>query len=391
MLTVLSVRIRLALALISTAIVGGICVRTAIVAGEAHRNLPLASAISPADPEVLRAAIMQGVTGAASSGTPIDTATAEQVHLLSRKAPLSPVPFSVEGAIALREGRALDAERLLLEARRRDPRDRGVRFLLADLFLRQGKVVAGLQELGALATLSPGVAQSIAEVLASYSRTPGAIPKLRQALQRHPEIEQALLSKLAEDAANVNLVLSLATPSHVQNDVLDWQRKLLYSLVNSGQFARAQDLWHTFSGRTEAPLGDFSDSKVTSPFTWSLLTSADGTARAIDGGLEVQFFGRADVALASRLLLLHPGEYDLRFRATSSDDATLLHWRVTCLPSGRALLDVAVAEPSDGTSSSRFTVPLGCAAQRITLQGLAAVYPSETDVTIAGLEVRRRG
>jgi hypothetical protein len=387
----LAARFRLSLILISVAAVGAICIRTAVVSAEFDATPPLASWVSRGHPEALGAAIMQGVTRAASRGTPIDAQTAKALDLLSHKAPLSPQPFAVKGAIALRDGRQADAERLLVEARRRDPRDRGVRFLLADLFLREGKVVAGLQELAVLGTLSPGVSPSIAEMLAEYARAPGAIAAIREVLRRQPGLEHALLSKLAEDASNADLILSLAERDGPQNDLLDWQKKLLSSLVKAGEFRRAQDLWRQFSGRTEARIGDFADSKVTSPFTWSLLSSSDGSATATERGLEVQFFGRADAALASRLILLPAGEYELRYRLMSSGEGTALHWRVDCLPNGGALLDAPLAKAPDGNSTSRFTVPLGCQAQRITLQGLAAVYPGEIDVSVADLEVRRRG
>ncbi|HVU31131.1 MAG TPA: tetratricopeptide repeat protein [Sphingomicrobium sp.] len=379
------------LLLASLALLAALCIRSALVAAAGQGNISLASAVWPGHPDVLRSRIMLGIAEAASRRKTLSPAIDEDIRLLSRRAPLAPEPFAVEGAIALRAGKYEKAERLLVQARKRDPRDRGVRFLLADLYMRQQKVAPGLQELIALSTLSPGATPSIAAMLASYAHTPGAVPRLRGALRLSPAIEQALLSKLAEDGGNAGLVLSLAAPVRPTSELADWQKKLLGSLVRAGKFREASSLWQQFSGRGEAALGDFSGS-TGSPFEWNLLTSADGAATATGEGVDLQYFGRRDVSLAGRVINLGPGHYELSYRlAGSAGDPASLHWTMTCLSGNSGqLLNLPFAKPAAPPASIEFDVPAGCEAQRIEIKGLAQVYPAEVAVSISGLEVRRR-
>lgn len=384
--------LRLSLALICIVALAIICVRYAIIAAEADSNTRFAFRVWPAHPAVLRAEIMGGVVSAASERGQLNAETRREIRLLSAEAPLDPTPFAVEAAVALRDGRDAKAEQLLIQARRRDPRDRGVRFLLAELYLRQNKVGPGLKELVALTKLSPETTASITDMLASYAHMPGAVPQLRRTLQLAPKIKSVLLSKLSEDAGNSALILDLARPISRSNDLLAWQNRLLASLIKAGEFPRALALWQQFSGQSQANVGNFADSKVSSPFTWTLLSSSDGSATATNRQLAVEYFGRSDAALASRTVLLPPGQYNLSFRqAESSADPAGIHWTVTCLSDGHSLLNAPLQRGSSGTSSFAFIVPADCSAERITLLGVAAVYPSEIDVTIADLAVRRRG
>ena len=139
--------IHLILVLVSIAFVGWACIRCAVVAADADGDTALASRFWPGHPEILRANIMLGVARAATRGTSIGAGTGRELERLSAIAPLSSTPFAIDGALALRAGRYGEAEPLLVEARRRDPRDRGVRFLLADLYLREGRMQASVRNL----------------------------------------------------------------------------------------------------------------------------------------------------------------------------------------------------------------------------------------------------
>lgn len=309
--------------------------------------------------------------------------------MLMAREPLAADPLAVEGAIALRGTKYGRAEQLLVAARQRDPRNRPVRFLLADTFLRQQKIDSALQELVVLTYLSPQMAQPVTAMLAQYSRTPGATPRLRRALASNAPIENALLLQLAADPANAQLILSIA--SRIRgSELLAWQQTLLSSSVKAGQVSLAWELWRRFSNLPTSAVGDFSDSKLPSPFTWTLIQSGEGVASTGGRGLDVDFFGRRNVSLASKLLMLRSGLYELRFRVNEpSSDPSSLHWVFTCITGGRELVNLPLSKTPSGWVSASFQVPLGCDAQRMELKGLAQIYPAEVSLSIADLQIRK--
>jgi hypothetical protein len=291
------------------------------------------------------------------------------------------------GATALRDGRYDGAERLLIDARKRDPRYGASRFLLAETFLDEQKILPGLRELVVLSRISPQLMPAVATALAAYSHTPGAVPRLRQALRGNPEIENALLAFLANDARNARLILSLASGRKPSNGLTGWQQELLASLVKSGDPRDAVALWQQFTARAVPDVGDFSDSSVASPFTWNLASSSGGAAIAHGRMLDVQFFGEADTSLASKTVVLAPGQYRLQFKLTHPpSDRGSVHFVAACVPDGRKLLDAPIASAAAGPAA-RFEVPERCQAQVLSLIGFAEVFPAETDFSIADLNV----
>ena len=104
--------------------------RTAAVA-DRERRPDLAAALWPSHPSVLTDEVLLAVATGAASGRPVSNTTRATLRQIAAKAPLSPDPFLIEGAIAETEGHTGKAERLWLEARLRDPRSRGARYLLA--------------------------------------------------------------------------------------------------------------------------------------------------------------------------------------------------------------------------------------------------------------------
>ncbi|MEO7564945.1 MAG: tetratricopeptide repeat protein [Sphingomicrobium sp.] len=333
---------------------------------------------------------MLGLAQASADRREPSAATAEQVEELLAREPLSAEPYAVKGAMALRGAKYGLAEQLLAASRQRDPRNRPVRFLLAEAYLRQQKVEPALQELVVLTHLSPEMTSPVTAMLAQYSRTLGATPRLRRALARNAPLENALLLQLAADPANAKLILSLASQIRGRDQLLDWQQKLLSSCVEAGQFRTAWELWRRFSNLPASAVGDFSDSKLPSPFTWTLILSGEGVANPGGRGLDVDFFGRRNVTLASKLLMLRSGLYELRFRVNEpSSDPSSLHWVFTCLLGGRDLLNLPLPKTSSGWVSASFQVPLGCEAQRVELKGLAQIYPTEVTLSIADLQVRK--
>lgn len=358
--------------------------RTAAVA-DRERRPDLAAALWPSHPSVLTDEVLLAVATGAASGRPVSNTTRATLRQIAAKAPLSPDPFLIEGAIAETEGHSGKAERLWLEARLRDPRSRGARYLLAERFFRTGRVTDALVEMQALASLQPGGAQSLVPALAAHAKTPGALPQLKAFLRRYPRVEAAVLSALAADAENADLILGLAT---VSDPDPDWRRRLISTLVKSGEFARAHAIWARHSGG-EVTSGlynpSFEERPAPPPFNWAFRESKEGLAEPNGrGGMDVLYYGRANAALASQLLLLRPGGYRLVMTVEdASGQVDAVRWHIRCTK-GRSLADLPLRA---GTNAMAFHVPAGCDAQWLELRGVAGDLPRTTELTIRGLQL----
>lgn len=365
----------------------GVCIRSAVASSGPEQSRKLARAVWAHHPDVLRPRIMIEVAEAARAGQPLPSSTKEHLRLLSDVAPLAAEPFAVEGALALRRGQVAKAEELFLAARARDPRNAAVRFLLANAFLQRDQVLPALNELTVLTQISPQLTPSITGVFAAYARTPGAAVKLKRAIAGNPGLENSLLAALAEDPRNAPLILALAWKTRADGDLLQWQQKLLSSLLEAGKAADAAALWQRFTGRNSRDLGDFSDSSVASPFTWKLLSSSAGVAIARARTLEVEFSGQADASLASTVLTLEPGRYEFRWNLDDVPREPIVHWVITCVAPRAPMMDASVS--SSPTAAASLEVPPGCPAQRLELKGFAQTFPTEVAFSVSSLQIKR--
>ena len=103
------------------------------------------------------------------------------------------------------------------------------------------------------------------------------------------------------------------------------------------------------------------------------------------------YFGRENADLASQLMLLPPGQYQIRM--TASNDAaegSSLEWTVTCVPGKAVLASVSLraATASGKRLGGTFTVPRqACAAQWLKLSGTAKEFANSEQVTIADFDI----
>lgn len=369
--------------------------RTAGVAAFAEGLPHSAAAFWPSHPDVLRSEAMAEVGDAAGRGRLPSHETLDRFEEFARAAPLAPEPFLVHAAIAQREGDYGRAERLLLHARERHPRSAAARFLLADLYLRTGRTVLGLNELPVLSRLVPGGMGQLAPALAAYAGTPGAVLQLRRIVARYPEIEAALLHELSADPRNVELILKIVGSSVPADGASRWQERLVSGLVEQGDYARAHSVWARLSGLSpEGTRGlfnpGFEQRNAPPPFNWSLASGAGGVAEPHDGGLRVLYFGRENLVLANQLLLLSSGRYGFAMNvAVPAGEESEIAWTVTCLPSGQQVLQLPVRTSGGATSlSAEFEVPSErCGAQRLELKGVGEEFPQTADFRITGLSL----
>lgn len=365
-------------------------VRTAIVSAGGVGDSKIVSSLWPSHPDALAHSAMLGVARSALSGDPLDSTTVAKVRELARIAPLAPEPFLIEAALAQREQRWVKAEGLLLEARWRDPRNAAVRYLLASNFLSSGKIVEAVREMVNLPKVVPGA--GVSEALVNYAKTPGAVATLREIFAEYPSWELVVLGRLAEDPKNADLVMSLATRNRSAGGETppEWQAVLLSKLVESGAYDKAWRLWQALTGYSKRALifnPEFAPINAPAPFNWSLINnSSAGVAERDNGALRVLYFERQDVVLASQVLLLEPGTYQLGW-SVSGDLGTAgsVRWMLRCQPGQALVLDQPAA-----TGSALFKIGgSACRAQQLHLTGQAQEFSGQADFRLSRLRLRK--
>jgi hypothetical protein len=340
---------------------------------------------------------MAEVGQAAAKGAEPGQATMDRLRRLAAVDPLRPEPFLVEAALAEQQGNYNRASQLLIQARLRDPRSVAARYLLADVSLRQGSILAGLREMAILTRLLPAASVQLVPALSQFAHTPGARDKLAGILAENPQLKRPLLIALSADPGNADLVVSLAGPSMRSADgsAREWQSRLLGGFIDKGDYDGAYNLWRQFAGLGEGPRpllfnGDFRQIAAPPPFNWDFLSSSAGVAEADNGHLRVLYYGRQDALLASQLLLLPPGTYRFDAPQTGQLASGALEWIVRCVSARSDLMDWQIGGSS--TPVTTFTVPSsGCNAQLLMLRGSQQDMPQDTDVQIGPARIERIG
>lgn len=377
-------------------------VRDALVqdARVADRGLAigLGARLWPSHPDVLASQVHAEVAQAAVRRSAPSAATLDGAALVARLAPLSPLPFLVQGAVAQRTNDYARAERLLLAARRRDPRSPAARYLLAESYLRTSRVHPALQEMVVLSRILRSAGAPLAPALADFLRRGGSAAEVRRMFGIYPDLMNALLSELAKDPANAPLILRLAERPAPGDPPQPWTGELINRMVEAGSHERAFETWSRLSGRKANPRRElfnpgFASDPAPPPFNWSLPTSAAGVVEPAPGGLRVLFFGRDDAIFASQLLLLEPGRYRLSLTATGKvEHPQQIRWQLTCLNSKENLLRLPVsASPAGAALEGSFEVRPACPAQRLELVGVAQEFSQAADFQISGLGLTRLG
>lgn len=375
---------------IAALVVAALVLRTALVEAYGSTNPGKVAALWSGHPAVILESGLAKVGDAAAAGEQIPPSLIDPLLAASRKAPLSPHPFLVRGVEGQLAGNDELARRAFLAARQRNPRNIAARYFLADQYLKTNNTREGLAEISALARLVPQSLPNIAPYLAAYARMPNAAPQVKAIIGRQPQLEAALLTTLAADARNRDLILNLWSGRGGEK-AREWQSRLVNSLVAGGNYAAARNAWTRFSGmavRSDRLIDpDFAGTALP-PFGWTLASGPAGVADPEGRGqLHILYYGRDDLVLASQLLTLPPGRYRLSMRVKQgSPAARSLAWTVRCLPPNSELAVVRLGDRS-GVVGTGFGVPAGCSAQRLELAGDAPEFPEQADVTIGQLRL----
>jgi hypothetical protein len=380
--------VRAAIILPVSILVALLVARVAFVKSYAIKDSSKAAAIWAGHPDVMLERGLAEVGERAAAGRPVEPALVQRLLAASAKDPLAPEPFLVRGVQAqLANDRPL-ALHSFLAARKRNPRAIAARYFLADHYLKAGQTGPGLDEISVLARLVPQSLPNLAPYLAAFARTPGAAPQLKILLEGQPQLEPTLLNALATDAANAQLILDLWS-GRGGEEAKPWQGRLLGQLVDAGHYDQARDAWTRFSN-ISADRGTLFDPLFSTgappPFGWTMASGPAGVAEPQgQGRLHILFYGRDDAVLASQLLTLAPGRYQLSMQVNGSSGS--LVWRVRCLPSSNEIATIGLDH--SGNVAGTFTIaPAGCQAQKLELSGVAPELPEQADVTISRLRLQ---
>ena len=382
---------RIAIPLVAV-LLAALVIRVALVEANAGKDPAKAAAAWPGHPSAILASGLGEIGSAASRGQPVSRRLVSQLISAASKAPLAPEPFLVRGVDATLHGQLDIAGSAFVAARNRDPRSVAARYFLADHYLRTSQTRLGLNEISVLTRLVPGSLAGVGPYLAAFARQPGARSEVQSMIRRNPDLETVVLNALAANAGDAPIAVELWN-GRAGSELRPWQSTLIDTLVSAGRYGEAHQDWIRFTGQKPDNVSnqpDFAQAGL-GHFGWSLVSGASGVAEAAAGGsLHIIYYGREDLTLASKVMMLRPGPYRLsmRINATSSSASSLV-WTIKCLPSGGEIVRSNLAA---GNVQSRFEIPTGeCAAQRIELGAAAQEVPEQVQLTINDFRIEQEG
>lgn len=369
-------------------------VRSAAVSALATLHPNSAAKVWAGHPAVEISLALADIGRAARERKAIDPRIFAMTNDAAAKAPLSAEPFLVRGVQAQVDGHSEAEKRAFLAAQWRDPRSMPAAYFLADYYFQAGETLQGLQQTVVLARLSPRGANAAAPFIAAYARDRVNWPLMRRLFRTQDWLEEGVLEAMARDGRNADAVLALADAKHRSPDS-GWLSPLLSSLLASGDYARAREIWSSIGGaRPGSGLlfdEDFSQPEPPPPFNWSLASSTVGLAERQAGKrLHVIFYGNEDGLLAGELLLLQPGTYRLQMQLVGAPlHAESLRWSIRCDKSQEPMAIAAIDQVA--RQGWIFQVPANCPAQRLELSGRSGDIAQQSEATITGLNLSRAG
>lgn len=346
------------------------------------------TAITSGDPSTIERNAMVAAGAAARTGAGLDVAV-RNFRQLAKVDPLNPAPYLFAGAVAARSGQREQAGALFRSAALRDPRSEAAHYFLANLALSNGDVDEGLDQLAILSRLNPH-SVDFSKTFAAYAGTgedPGAI---RRALERNPASRDELLYALAADAGNADLIVSLvaSAPTGPISTEHDWRARLVQALAAAGDYDGARLRWIELGGE-RFPDGlsspGFGTGGAPPPFNWTYPGGDAGIAEPSgDGSLDVLYYGRSDAVMAEQTIRLLPGRYRLSMPASGDGQPDALAWRLVCVANSSPIASIPLAK---GQTVGEFDIPVGCAAQKLTLAASAGATDDNSHWTIGRLSL----
>ncbi len=374
-------------------------VRTALAATN-----PLAAALPPAEHSGFLRLRLYEMLAPGRRVTPDVHALVQQTAVTE---PLAFEPFFIASLAADQRGDLRQAISLMEEARRRRRSFMPTRLQLSSYYTRAGRLADGLHELEMALLLRQQALEPAMVELAKLVRVPEGRRLLADALARNPAWRPAFFTIARGQGVTPDQAYSLMQEVRARRPDADLrlERELFMSaLVGDGQIARAREIWLGTLPREERAANllmanpRFAGRAVDAPFGWSLQATDVGRAEIRDAGspqpyLYADYFGGSNAVLAEQLLALQAGSYTLRFDVAGegASGASRLTWTLACQAGSPELAraELASATAAFRPMQVRFTVPAGCAGQRLRLLAEAGDVPTTVTMRFRGLEIVR--
>lgn len=393
---------RVRIALLGAALVLAWVVARGTVQSALLSSAPQAAAdFWPADGQSLAAIARDRL---ADNSGEIDEPTRKLFREALDRSPALASPLMLAALDAEQSGDARRAERLMIQAKARDPRSTITRFWLLDRYIRTGRYKLAFDEVGPALRLRRQSMTVVMTILATLANEPDAQAALAEKLATAPYWRTAFFQAASQET-DPDVLLSLLAASRkgtTDKNTRVEQKSVFLTLINADDGLRAYRAWQDmlpsrYRGRANGVYdGNFAGWPGAQPFNWIIEDSEIGISRmapAADlpqgSALNVRYFGSTAGLLAEQYAHVEPGQYRLTAAARrQSQGATggRLNLQIRCAPGdviGSVLLD-----PIDARLR-RFSVPVtvgpGCDIVRIRILGLPGELFSEIEAQVTGV------
>lgn len=380
--------------------VGWLAIRTTAVE-TMPPGQPALAQIAPGDPDrVLDVAMVDFIVKRGQ----LDDGGYAAVGDAARAAPLDARPYLL---LAVRHLVRNDRHPILamLEAGRRlDPRQRWIRLMLLDQYLRANRYGEAAVEFLVLSRLVDSANNPILAELARMTIDPSTAGAMRQTLARYPDMEIGVLKQLALSGVSAQLVWKTASAAAraKAGEPNGWGEALVASAIQRHNAPLARKIWlavYHIPPQAAAAFpydGDLSGLAGAPPFNWTFLANEIGAVDRTKGSISISYYGRQPGELGNQLLVLPPGNYRLTFSIggnKATDGGPGLAWTLNCDGQENPLLLDARAATSTGASQrigADFAVPANCPAQWLRLVGNPGQFPTTMSATIQHISIQPR-
>ena len=318
---------------------------------------------------------------------------------------LSAVALRVLGLSASVEGRADEAQRLLDQAGRINPRDDEVQGWLLDRAVARADYPRAVLHADTLMRSSPLAQTPVSFLLASLLGNGQARGALVQRLSLDPPWRRGFLSIAIRAGADADVAALLQALRHAPSPATDEEVSPFFQhLVADEQYREAKTYFDGLVGQSDvqAPLiydGDFAGRPGPAPLNWQALTGLGSSARWMQddgapmGELRLSHDGFSSSGpLVRQLILLPPGAYEVAARTRVEDPlaARRFNLQITCTKGSRIVSMVLPGAPGRWlTSRARFSVPAeACDAQWLQITPVTVDRREMADMSVDDIVVR---
>ncbi len=296
--------------------------------------------------------------------------------------PLEVTALRVLGEAASARGDDAEAVRLMRIATDRSLRDGPAQAWMFRYELRQRRYAAAFAH-GQTLLRVPGagrvIGRQMAAAAASDPEAQTALAKMLAGLNERPQSVMQELAAAMDPGAFFYFLIDLKDAGAALRR--DEAELAIKRLLRERDISEAYLAWVQLlppsgqKGLGNVYDGDFEDLPGAPPFNWRLGERAE-ISKAPDGegkSLYVHYEGERPAELTEQTVLLPPGPYQLRVRGRMADAGygEQIVWSAACAGSGQRLFELTAPDDAGGWRelSADFTVPPGCGAQVLRLDG----------------------